>query len=277
MTADAIVRLWELDRDNRWSFDRPSLAIDLQKLALGSSEEDNFAPSGMGRSRRFSSDMAGMEVASACFGGTGSSEESAWSAMTLWIAMKDGDVYALCPLLPTKWQPALSTIPSLSIAAASIGAIQASGESSALTEIQRDQYQWISSIEKQEPVVLPGATDLSPWSDVYACSPSPGPVPKLQGPFQVMSSEEGENLEISDIHVIAAKLEADELIFGESFNFDPAALEHEALSASVVCLMTIGGKVYICLDLDGVEGQWLPRKKVCLCCITLEVLHFIWV
>ena len=38
VTAEAVVRVWELNRDNRWSFDSPSLAIDLKKIVLATSE-----------------------------------------------------------------------------------------------------------------------------------------------------------------------------------------------------------------------------------------------
>lgn len=264
VTAEAVVRVWELDRDNRWSFDSPSLAIDLKKLILGTSEEDDFSPERIGRNKRFSTDTIGMEVVSACFGGTGSDTESAWSAMTLWIAMQDGDVYAMCPLLPTKWVPSKDVISFLSIATVSMAALQdevpADSEES---RHQRDQYQWLSDIDNQEPMFIQSPSALSSNSAVYSRPLHPGPIPRLQGPFQILPEDSEQDLELSDLHVIAAKMDREELMEGEDFSDDePEASNEEGLSAALVCLITKSGSVLLCLDLDGVEGEWLPPQKV---------------
>lgn len=260
ITADAGVRLWELNIGNRGSFDGPSLAIDLKKLVLGASDEDDFVPSRIGRNKGFSSDMVGMEVASACFGGTGSAEESPWSAATLWIAMKDGDVYALCPLLPSKWLPSATLIPSLSTSAIS-------DNTTSEDEIERfkcDQYRWISDLDRQEPTMIPGDTELAPFKEVYNRPSHPGPIPKLQGPFQIYPDDLEEDLELSDILLIAAKADIEELMSGEDLDSDFDILDEGGLSRSIVCLLTKSGRVHICLDLDGVEGEWLPHGKVIL-------------
>ena len=36
--------------------------------------------------------------------------------------------------------------------------------------------------------------------------------------------------------------------------------DREGLSLSIICLLSNGGQVKICLDLDGVEAQWLPQQ-----------------
>ena len=262
ITADAVVRVWELNRDSRWSFDRPELEIDLKKLALGTSSEDDFVPQRMGRNKAFSSDTVGMEVVSACFGGTGSSSESAWSAITLWIAMQDGELYALCPLLPTKWQPSATLLPSLSTAVVSKHSQQDKESSDFESRRQRDHYQWISDLDSQEPFSAPGATEVSPKIEVYKRPLLPGPIPRLQGPFQLLYEDLEEDLELSDIYVIAAKVDTEELMIGEDSDSDLAALDEGGLSASVICLLTRSGKIHVYLDLDGVEGEWLPSVKV---------------
>ncbi len=264
VTADAAVRVWELDRTNRWSFDSPSLAIDLKKLSLASSQEDDTTPYRIGRNRGFSTDDIGMDVASACFGGTGSSGESAWSAMTLWVAMKEGDIYALCPLLPSKWQPSPTLLPSLSTAIVSKASYLAKEDSAAVGDTRQDdeQYRWIAEIDGQIPSLLPGPTEFSADSEFYSRPAHPGPTPALQGPFQLLPGNMEEELELSDIHVIAAKVDAEELMVGEDLDSELDLIDDTGLSASVVCLMTRSGRVYLCLDLEGVEGQWLPRKRV---------------
>jgi nucleoporin NUP82 len=264
ITADAVVRVWELNCDNRWTFDSPSLGIDLKKLALGTSQEDDFTPYRIGRNRGFSSEMVGMEVASACFGGTGSSEESAWSAITLWVAMRDGDLYALCPLIPAKWQPSPTLIPSLSTIAVAKNAMSEDKDSlndQMKSELYREQYQWISNIDNQGPNMVPGANEISPWVETYSRPSYPGPIPKLQGPFQIFSDDYEEDVEFSDIHVIAAKLDTEEILSGEDFNSDSELSDAGGLSATVICVMTRNGRVHVCLDTEGVEGQWLPPRK----------------
>jgi len=48
---------------------------------------------------------------------------------------------------------------------------------------------------------------------------------------------------------------------------DWGELDQDGLSVAVVCLLTKSGRIHICLDLDGVEGKWLPNKKVSVDCI----------
>ena len=238
------------------------MAIDLKKLVTGSSEEQDFAP-GRIRNRAFSVDSVGLEVASACFGGSGSSDESAWSATTLWLAMKGGDVYALCPLLPSKWQPSSTLMPSISTAVVGKMALTQDESQSTLEETRQytDQYEWIRGIDSQEPNVVEGTHEFSPDIEVYSRPTNPGAIPRLQGPFQIFSEDADEDLELSDIHVIAGKIDAEALTSGDDSDSELDWVDDHGVSAAVVCLLTRGGRVYVCLDLEGVEGQWLPRKK----------------
>lgn len=262
ITVDAVVRLWEFNRDNRWSTDSPTLAIDLKKLVTGSSEEQDFAP-GRTRNRAFSLDSVGLEVASACFGGSGSSDESAWSATTLWFAMKGGDVYALCPILPSKWQPPSTLMPSISTAVVGKKAMTQDESQYALEETRQynDQYEWIRGMDSQDPAIVQGKDSFSPDIEVYNRPTAPGAVPRLQGPFQIFPEDTDEDLELSDIYVVAGKIDAEALISGDDSDSEPDWMDEHGISAAVVCLITRSGRVYVCLDLEGVEGQWLPRKN----------------
>lgn len=261
ITVDAVVRLWEFNRDNRWSSDSPSLAIDLKKLVTGSSEEENFAPNKFGRNRSFSSDAIGLEVASACFGGTGFSDESPWSAMTLWLAMKGGDVYALCPLLPSRWQPSSTLIPSLSTSTVANAALHQESDSEESRQY-RDQYDWIQDLDSQDPILVSGERETSPEIEIYNRPSNRSTVPRLQGPFQLSSEDIDEDLELSDIHVIASKLDASELSNEDDSDSEDDWRDEAGMSVATICLMTRSGRVYVCLDLEGVQGQWLPHRKV---------------
>ncbi|MCJ1388234.1 hypothetical protein MMC18_001079 [Xylographa bjoerkii] len=278
VTKDAVVRLWELDTHNRSSFDSPALAINLKKLQFGSSAEDDFSPSKIGTNRSFSLDALDMEVVSACFGGNGSELESGWCPMTLWVAMAEGDVYALCPLLPSKLQPPQSMFPSLTTSVtAQKGYLEQElhraydesdmeQEKIILEEQQHceDQYKWLTEVDKQDPVLATDEIESSNGPFIYNRPSRPGPIPRLQGPFRITPEEIEDELELSDIHVIASRLDTREFMDADESDESDDELDELSmrdLSSSVVCLLTRGGRVYICLDIEGVKAQWLPQRK----------------
>ncbi|KAJ5896829.1 Nucleoporin NUP82 [Penicillium subrubescens] len=263
ITADAAVRIWELDRNNHWSFDQPTLAVDLKKLVDGTSSDQDFAPSGFGKSKGFSADVFDMEVASACFGGNGNDKEDAWAPMTLWVAMKPGDLYALCPLLPSKWQAPSATIPSLSSAIIpKMAALEETPEDLEEELIAcRQQYDWLREIDDQEPVNPPADSDTIRGADVFSRPANPSAIPRLQGPFRFDTGEELDDLDLCDILVIAARLDVEDLMMGEDEELAVESSDQDKLSATVICLTSGNGRVHICLELDGVGGQWLPKAR----------------
>jgi nucleoporin NUP82 len=263
VTEEAVVRVWELSTTDRWSFDRPTLAIDLRKLADGTSLDQDFSASKFGAGKTFSPDSIEMEVASACFGGSGS---GGWSPMTLWVAMREGDVYALCPLLPEKWAPPPTLIPSLSVSIVAKAAIMEDDldYSEETKRLSHQQLDWMSDLDNQEPIIAEGPVGRAP-AEVYLRPQKPGRVPKLQGPFIFdLAPEESDNeLDdlLTDIYVIGPKLDADALMAGEDDELEFDKIDEEGLSVTIVCLVTSSGRVSVCLDLDGVEAQWLPSRK----------------
>lgn len=266
VTKDAVVRVWELSTTDRWSFDKPTLAVDLKKLADGVSADQDF---GASVASKFSPDAFEMEVASACFAGRGS---GGWSPMTLWLAMREGDVYALCPLLPEKWSPPPTLIPSLSISIVSnIAAIEDDpivAQASKL--LAQQQLDWMTDIDSQDPAQVPGSLGEPPI-EVYTRPSRPGKVPRLQGPFDFeMAPQDGNDKDgndeddqlFSDIYVIGPKLDAEELMDGEEDDeLELDEFDKEGCSMSVICLLTTRGRLSICLDLVGIEAQWLPRSN----------------
>ncbi|KAL8935528.1 MAG: hypothetical protein Q9211_004656 [Gyalolechia sp. 1 TL-2023] len=263
VTAEAVVRLWEVNKLSRGSFNIPTLAIDMRKLESATSQEDNIAPRPMGGNRGFSADMIDLEIASACFGGTGSPHESPWSAMTLWAVTTEGDVYALCPLLPSRWQPTSTQIPALStIADAQRGSSSPdqpmAGED---LSMQEDQWTWLTDIDAQLPFLAPRENDITVQDTIYSRPDRPGPVPRLQGPFGLSDNSSYSFLDVSDINVIASKIDVEELMQGEDDDSEYGLQENsDGLSADIICILTTDGRVHLFLNLDGVEGQWLPTK-----------------
>lgn len=269
VTEDAIVRVWELSASDRWSFDRPTLAIDLKRLADGTSLDQDFSASTSATNTGFSPDSFDMKVASACFGDRRS---GGWSPMTFWVAMRDGDVYALCPLLPTKWSPPPTLIPALSVSivakmAATEEDEEVSPEAKLLTQQQLD---WMADLDGQEPRLVDGLPG-EPLTEIYTRPAKPGSIPKLQGPFFLDlapevnetedEDEENDPAQITDILVVGEKMSTGDLMTGEDVDleFDQS---NDGLSLSVVCLLTAGGQVQIYLDIDGVEAQWLPTRRM---------------
>ena len=276
ITKDAVVRLWELDTKNRSSFDSPALAIDLKKLQHGTSAEDDFSASKIGTNKSYSLDSLDMEVVSACFGGKGSELESGWCPMTLWVAMTEGDIYALCPLLPSRWQPPQSLIPSLTTTIVAqrsyleqqihnVHNESGIGQETLLLEKKQqceDQYKWLAEIDTQDPVLTTEEDEFATGPFIYNRPSQPGPIPKLQGPFRTTPEEVEDELELSDIHVIASRLDRRELVDDDESDEELHELFLSDLSLSVVCLLVRSGRVYVCLDIEGVEAHWLPKNKV---------------
>lgn len=262
VTAEAAVRVWELDRSNNWSFDRPSLAIDLQKLADGTSCDEDFEPSGFGKSRGFSADALEMEVSAARFGGSGREEEDGWAPLTLWIAMRNGDIYALCPLIPSKWRPVSTLIPSLSTSVVSnIACVDDDSVDPDQKHAVQQQLEWVQEIDSEEPMSPNIDGDPSILEEIRSRPLAPSAIPRLQGPFLFDLEENELDLDISDIHVTAAKVNAEDLLSGEEEDYaDLEGLTQDRLSTTLICLATTSGKVHICLDLEGVSGQWLPKS-----------------
>lgn len=255
VTKAGVVRLWEINRADRSTFSEPSLSIDLPKLANATSDQDDLSASKFGASKGFSPDSVELEVASACFGDFPDQEGvHGWAPMTLWIATVLGDVYALCPLLPSKWQliesPGSHTFlqtltSSINIAYAELSEDDTSPKHELKTS--EKQVSWLSDIIYEEPLV-----EERPQGDtvqVFARPQSAPAVPLLQGPFTI--SPEVDDFELSDMIVFSLKT------LSESEE-DEAA---EGLPTAVVCLLTDTSKVHVCLDLEGIIGRWLPSPE----------------
>jgi nucleoporin NUP82 len=255
ITRAGVVRLWEINRADRSTFSEPALSIDLPKLANATSDQDDLSASKFGASRGFSPDSVELEVASACFGDFPEQEGvHGWAPMTLWIATVPGDVYALCPLLPSKWQlvesPGSHTFLQTLTSSININYAELSeDESSPNYELKTSEKQvaWLSDILYEEPFVEERLQGDS--VQVFARPSSAPAVPLLQGPFSV--TPEVDDFELSDMIVFSLKT------LSESEEEEAA----EGLPTAVVCLLTDTSKVHVCLDLEGIVGRWLPSPE----------------
>ncbi|KAI5362300.1 Putative nucleoporin NUP88/NUP82 [Septoria linicola] len=254
VTKDACVRLWELDQDDRSTFSQPTVAVDLKKLANATCARDDLTASKYGTNKGYSADDFDMLVAGACFGGEGREDEDGWSSMTLWVAMTEGDVYALCPFLPENFWAPSTLLPSLTTSVVAKSSFLAHDQEASEVEKRtaRQQEAWLQELDEQDPISLPGRYEFN----VYSRPQKLSSIAKLQGPFQL--SPEPLSGEITDIHVIAPKVDQSDLF--EDEDFDELAID-EGLSIGIVCLATSTNQVHVCLNVEGVEAEWLPSKR----------------
>jgi nucleoporin NUP82 len=256
ITKAGVVRLWEVNRADRSTFSEPTLSIDLVKLINAQKAQDNLGASMYGASKAFSPDSVELEVASACFGDFPEQEGvHGWAPMTLWIATAIGNVYALCPILPSRWQlveaPGAYTFLQTLASSININYTELSEDETAPKEelgAATKQIEWLADIMFTEPFV-----ETIPNGDVVKVfnRPSSAPaVPLLQGPFNI--TPQVEDFDLSDMIVYSLKT------FSEGSDEEAA----EGLPAAVVCLLTDTCKVHVCIDLDGIVGRWLPSAQV---------------
>jgi nucleoporin NUP82 len=256
ITKAGVVRLWEVNRADRSTFSEPALSVDLAKLANATNDQEDLSASKFGASKGFSPDSVDLEVASACFGDFPEQEGvHGWAPMTLWIATVPGDVYALCPLLPSKWQlvdsPGTFTLLQTLTSSINVNYTDLSEEDDAPKDelkASEKQVSWLSDILYEEPFLeeLPNGDSIK----VFARPSSTPTVPMLQGPFNI--TPEVDDFELSDMIVYSLKTLSD----GSE---EEAA---EGLPTAVVCLLTDTCKVHVCLDLQGIVGRWLPSPEV---------------
>lgn len=256
ITRTGVVRLWEINRADRSSFNEPTMSVDLEKLANATNDQEDLSASRYGVTKGFSPDSADLEVVTACFGDSPDQEGvHGWAPMTLWIATLGGDVYALCPLLPTKWQlvesPGADTFKQTLISSVNIFHANVTENDSASVEdmsLADKQLKWLSDIIYEEPFKEQNADGDN--IAVFQRPSSVPAVPLLQGPFSI--TPDVEDFEISDMIVYSLKT------FSDGGEDQPA----EGLPAAVVCLLTDTCEVHVCLDLEGIVGQWLPSPEV---------------
>ena len=249
VTEDAIVRMWELNSSNRWSFDNPSIPLDLRKLANTDASSEDYSPSKYGTSIGFSPDQFDMEAAAACFGGSGAPDEAGWATSTLWIAMRNGDIYALCPFLPSRW---LLTQPQLSYLSALVDSNGYNGDVGSVTDASRQQAHWTAEILQQQR--QQDMDDLDGDCYVFDRPAQPGLTPILQGPYY-LEPDSDHVFDVTDIFAIAPDIPQN-----NTNTIEGSEVINDSLSISVICVATSDGLVHVCLDTNDTQAEWVPNK-----------------
>lgn len=261
ITEDATVRLWEFERQNRMSVNTAALAIDLKRLANGTAGSENFSPPKFGTAN-FSAEMPYMEVSAACYAGAGGSDlqrDAGWATTTLWLGMKDGGLYALCPIVPSKFAASPKMLDELAATTCLTAAELDEGDVDDAKEDMRaalDQLNWINGVEKHHR-----GEDFDVNLTVFNRPSKPSPIPMLQGPYRT-EPEPDALFDITDIFVIPRS--------GQNGNVDEDGFEiiggneaqdEEHIPVDAVCIATSDARIHICFDLQGATARWLPAHK----------------
>ncbi|KAL9085547.1 MAG: hypothetical protein Q9159_004645 [Coniocarpon cinnabarinum] len=251
VTEDAVVRLWELNPHNRWSFDNPGLALDLRKLSDPEATSQDFSPTKYGTSSGFSPDDVDMEAAAACFGGCGAMDEGGWAPLTLWVAMTNGDIYALCPFLPSQFFLTRDQVSSLAATvdcAAELDDLQSSSNSQTLER----QQEWVADVMNQQR-----QQDVNE-EDAISCSfirpERPAAVPALQGPYHLEPDSDGV-FDVTDICAVAKTLATSNDSARDVLREDG----HNPSSppAPIICVVTSEGTIHVLMDTDETQALWI--------------------
>ncbi|THH13916.1 hypothetical protein EW146_g6350 [Bondarzewia mesenterica] len=198
------------------------------------------------KSRSFmANDVSEREVASFTLG----RGKADWGPLTMYAAMKSGDVYAICPYMPQNASIPSSYIHSLEcfVAAKKEYLIQStSPDTRSLSTTYDYQHKYVSALLKQFP---PGTVFPASSRSVSVHPPNTVRYPPLrQGPFLLQPSprnlDGSEGGDATDIIYVAFSHE----------------VEGETERLGVVLLSYQDGKVDVCLDVEKVEAQWEHKQ-----------------
>ena len=120
------------------------------------------------------------------------------------------------------------------------------------------QYEWVQEIDNEEPQIHQSTDSLGGF-EVRLRPQNPSVIPRLQGPFTIVPEDNDTEMEISDVYVFPARLDEEDLFDGE--DDDEARVPNGMpVPFTTICVATPDNQVSIAIDLEGVTGQWLPKK-----------------
>jgi len=221
-------RTYDFTIGQDFTFEIPDQTLDLYTLS--------------GRARHaggFFADEEEMEAASCCFGGG----HQGWRPFTLYILMRGGDIYALTPVVPSRWKAPREYLQSLSL---DINWGLENLEDDVTMEeklILRQQTKWINDVLNQEAnmgAIYTGST-ISPRKKASTCLVRPrvvGPTPQLQGPFLFQPAPQ--------------ELSSDE------YGCDIFHIESHPVG--VIGVLYSNGKVDICLEPESLKAKWVDKR-----------------
>lgn len=209
--------------DRVTTLELPDQTFDLNLLSGRERHRTSFTP-----------DPESFEPASCCFG----SGDLCWRPFTIYVLMRNGDIYALCPVVPSRWLPSSNYLLNLQRELSS--ALDALGDCPDVTASDRlalrQQRRWLEDVLNQQ-VARRGTGG---WKEEWFVRPdSVGPTPKLQGPFL---------LQPPPIDTSADEVYACDITHKET---DPVA---------TIATLWSNANVDIYLECEPISAQWVCNK-----------------
>ncbi|RPA90664.1 hypothetical protein L873DRAFT_1848718 [Choiromyces venosus 120613-1] len=228
LTSESVVRTYDFTIGQDFTFEIPDQTLDLYTLS--------------GRTRHnggFFADEEEMEAASCCFG----DGHQGWRPFTLYILMRGGDIYALTPVVPSRWKAPREYLQSLSL---DINWGLENLEDDVTMEeklVLRQQTKWINDVLNQEANIgaVYAGSAISPRKKASTCLVRPGVVgatPQLQGPFLFQPAPQ----EIST----------------DEYGCDIFHIESDPVG--VIGILFSNGKVDICLEPESLKAKWVDKR-----------------
>ncbi|TFY82602.1 hypothetical protein EWM64_g1412 [Hericium alpestre] len=196
-------------------------------------------------------DASEREVASFCFG----KGKADWGPLTVYAAMKSGDVYAICPYMPRNASIPSSYIHALDCFVAAkkeyLEQFNSSASTRSLSVTYDYQQKFVNALLKQLP---PGSVFPSTSRSMPLHPPNTIKCPPMrQGPFLLQPSprliDGSDGADATDIIYLA---------FGNAS--DNSEDEGETERLGLLLLTFQDGKIDVCLDVDKVEALWETKQ-----------------
>ncbi|VDB86566.1 unnamed protein product [Peniophora sp. CBMAI 1063] len=203
-----------------------------------------------GRKKSFNAfDESENEVASFTLG----KGRADWGPLTVYVAMRSGDVYAICPYLPQNASVPSSYLHALDCyvnAKQEYLAKYSSKESQALSVLYDYQRKYINALLKQ----LPAGTTYPISSRTVTLHP-PSTLkhqPRRQGPFLLQPAPH----ELSGSNYV----DTTDIVYLSFGNESLRDEDSEKERLGLVLIASQDGRVDVCLDVDKVEARWATSK-----------------
>lgn len=226
LTSDAFIRVYDITMDQEATCEVPDQVFDLNSLSGRERQRTSFIP-----------DPESFEPASCCF----ASGDLSWHPFSLYILMRGGDIYTLCPIVPSRWVPSENYLHNLQREL--ITHLEALEDSKDVTRSDRlalrQQAKWLEEVLNQETARRSSSFNRRDQEPYFTRPESVTPTPQLQGPFLMQPAP----LDISAEEVYAC-----DIIHTTS---DPVA---------TISVVWSNANIDVFLEFEPIQARWVGKK-----------------
>ncbi|KAF8423559.1 hypothetical protein EV426DRAFT_602039 [Tirmania nivea] len=226
LTSDAFVRVYDITMDQETTCEVPDQVFDLNSLAGRERQRTSFIP-----------DPESFEPASCCF----ASGDLCWRPFSLYILMRGGDIYSLCPIVPSRWVPSENYLPKLQRELST--QLEALEDSTDVTRSSRlglrQQAKWLEEVLNQETARRSSSINRRDQEFYFTRPESISLTPTLQGPFL---------LQPAPVDTSAEEVYACDIIHTTS---DPVA---------TISVVWSNANIDVFLEFEPIQARWVGKK-----------------